>query len=363
VDCAPLKALSPSMGYKAHETRTNPLLFFVWLRGRFAASASTMTPRIILVTGGAGYIGSHACKALAAARWLPVTYDNLEHGHEGAVHWGPLEIGDTLDRDRLDRVFETYRPEAVMHFAAFTSVGESVADPDKYWRNNRDGTLSLLDAMDAHGITRFVFSSTAAVYGTPDDVPIRESAPKRPINPYGETKLAIEQALTERATSHGLASRSLRYFNAAGADPEGLIGEDHDPETHLIPLALAAASKRGPPLTLFGDDYPTEDGTCIRDYIHVTDLAAAHVRALERMTDGHVAYNLGTGKGASVKQILATIERVTGNPVPHTIGPRREGDPPALVADPARATGELAWRPRLSDLDTIVRTAWSWMNR
>ena len=322
-----------------------------------------MTLRPILVSGGAGYIGAHACKALATAGWNPITYDNLVHGHEAAVQWGPLEIGDTLDRDRLDAVLAAHKPIAVMHFAAFTSVGESVAEPDKYWRNNRDGTLSLLDAMEAHGIRRFVFSSTAAVYGTPDAVPIPESAHKRPINPYGETKWAIEEALAERAASYGLASRALRYFNAAGADPDGLIGEDHDPETHLIPLALAAAAGKGPPLTLFGDDYPTEDGTCVRDYIHVTDLAAAHVRALERMDEGYKAYNLGTGQGASVKRILATIERVTGKPVPHTIGPRRAGDPAALVADPARAMAELDWRPRHSDLDTIVRTAWNWLSR
>lgn len=322
-----------------------------------------MTQPTILVSGGAGYIGSHACKALAAAGWTPVTYDNLVHGHEWAVQWGPLEIGDTLDRARLDAVLKAHNPVAVMHFAAFTSVGESVADPDKYWRNNRDGTLSLLDAMEAHGIRRFVFSSTAAVYGTPEAVPIPESAPKRPINPYGATKWAIEEALAERGASQGLTSTALRYFNAAGADPDGLTGEDHDPETHLIPLALAAAAGKGPPLTLFGEDYPTEDGTCIRDYIHVTDLAAAHVRALQRMGEGYKAYNLGTGQGASVKRILATIERVTGRSVPHSIGPRREGDPAALVADPARAMAELDWRPRLSDLDTIVRTAWNWINR
>jgi UDP-arabinose 4-epimerase len=322
-----------------------------------------MTKPTILVTGGAGYIGSHACKALAAAGWIPVTYDNLVHGHEAAVQWGPFEVGDTLDRERLDAVLRAHKPEAVMHFAAFTSVGESVADPAKYWRNNRDGTLSLLDSMRGHGIQRFVFSSTAAVYGTPEAVPIPEDAPKRPINPYGETKWAVEEALAERAASDGLASRALRYFNAAGADPDGLIGEDHDPETHLVPLALAAASGEGPPLTLFGDDYPTEDGTCVRDYIHVADLAEAHVRALERMDGGYRAYNLGTGQGASVKRILDTIESVTGRSVPHAIGPRRAGDPAALVADPARAMAELEWRPRLSDLEDIVRTAWAWHRR
>ena len=322
-----------------------------------------MASRTILVTGGAGYIGAHACKALAQKGWTPVSYDTLEHGHESAVLWGPMEVGSTLDRARLDEVLEKHAPTAVMHFAAYTSVGESVSNPDKYWRNNREGTLTLLDAMAAHEIRQFVFSSTAAVYGTPDAVPIPESAPKRPINPYGESKWAVEEALAERAKSLGLVSRALRYFNAAGADPEGMIGEDHDPETHLIPLALAAAAGKGPPLTMFGDDYPTEDGTCVRDYIHVTDLAAAHVRALERMDEGYKAYNLGTGTGASVKRILSTVERLTGNPVPHHIGPRRAGDPAALVADPARAMADLDWRPRLSDLDTIVRTAWNWLNR
>lgn len=250
-----------------------------------------------------------------------------------------------------------------MHFAAYTSVGESVADPEKYWRNNRDGTVTLLDAMADRDIRKLVFSSTAAVYGTPQEVPIRESASKQPINPYGETKLAVEEELKARAANAGLVSTALRYFNAAGADPDGEIGEDHDPETHLIPLALAAASGKGPPLTMFGDDYPTSDGTCIRDYIHVSDLAAAHVKALEQMSDGFTPYNLGTGKGASVKQILSTIERVTGKAVPRTIGPRREGDPASLVADPQRAMEELGWKPRLSDLDTVVRTAWNWLNR
>lgn len=321
-----------------------------------------MTAKSILVTGGAGYIGAHACKALAQSGWTPIAYDSLEFGHESAVRWGTLEVGSTLDRAQLSKVIEKHEPTAVMHFAAYTSVGESVANPDKYWTNNRDGTLTLLDVMADHGIRQFVFSSTAAVYGTPVKVPIREDATKQPINPYGATKLAVEEELAKRA-HEGLASTALRYFNAAGADPEGEIGEDHDPETHLIPLALAAASGRGEPLTLFGDDYATIDGTCIRDYIHVTDLAAAHVRALERMTSGYTAYNLGTGKGASVKQILSTIERVTGNAVPHTVGPRREGDPAELVADPSRAMEELFWRPRYSDLDTIVRTAWNWISR
>jgi UDP-arabinose 4-epimerase len=321
-----------------------------------------MTGPAILVTGGAGYIGAHACKALAEAGWLPVAYDNLEHGHEAAVRWGPLERGNITDRARLDAVLAEHRPRAVMHFAAYTSVAESVADPGKYWRNNVEGTQSLLAAMRDHAIDRLVFSSTAAVYGTPDAVPIPESAPTRPINPYGETKLAMEQAL---AQAPGLRSVALRYFNAAGADPDGMIGEEHDPETHLIPLALDAAAGRGQPLKLFGDDYPTPDGTCIRDYIHVTDLAHAHVRALDAIDRraGFAAYNLGTGIGASVRQVIDTIARVTGNHVPHSVAPRRAGDPAELVADPARAMADFGWRPQVSDLDTIVATAWAWHQR
>ena len=316
----------------------------------------------ILVTGGAGYVGAHACKALAQAGWKPVVYDNLVHGHAEAVKWGPLEHGDIADRARLDLVLETYRPVAAMHFAAFTSVGESVSDPAKYYRNNVAGSLSLLEALRDAGVGRFVFSSTAAVYGTPDRVPIPEDLAKSPINPYGWTKLAIENLLADFAVAHGLKATALRYFNAAGADPDGEIGERHDPETHLIPLALDAASGKGAPLKLFGDDYPTEDGTCVRDYIHVADLADAHVKALGAL-DGFNAFNLGTGTGASVRQILDSVERVTGRPVPHDVAPRRAGDPPSLVADPSRAMKALGWAPRLSDLDSIVSTAWAWHQR
>ncbi|WP_118857350.1 UDP-glucose 4-epimerase GalE [Sphingomonas mesophila] len=321
-----------------------------------------MTRPAILVTGGAGYVGSHACQALAAAGWLPVVLDNLVHGHAEAVQWGPLEHGDIADRARLDHLLETYAPAAAMHFAAFTAVGESVADPGKYYRNNVAGSLTLLEALRDHGVGRIVFSSTAAVYGTPETVPIPEAAPKAPINPYGQTKLAVEHLLADFAAAHGIAATALRYFNAAGADRDGRIGERHDPETHLIPLALDAASGKGPPLKLFGDDYPTPDGTCIRDYIHVADLADAHVRALDAM-DAFQAYNLGTGRGASVRQILDTVERVTGRAVPHDIAPRRPGDPPSLVADPSRAMAALGWKPKLSDLDTIVATAWAWHQR
>lgn len=313
----------------------------------------------ILVTGGAGYVGAQACKALSKAGWLPVVYDNLVHGHAEAVKWGPLEHGDIVDRDRLDAVLAAYRPKAAMHFAAYTSVAESVANPDKYYRNNVAGSLNLLEALRDHGVDRLVFSSTAAVYGAPAIVPIPEGAAKAPINPYGETKFAAEQLLADFVRTDGLKATVLRYFNAAGADPDGDIGERHDPETHLIPLALDSALGKGSPLKLFGGDYPTPDGTCVRDYVHVADLADAHVRALGEM-DGFKAFNLGTGTGASVRQVLDSVERVTGRAVPHAIAPRRAGDPPVLVADPSLAMKELGWVPRLSDLDTIVATAWAW---
>jgi UDP-arabinose 4-epimerase len=318
--------------------------------------------RTVLVTGGAGFVGAHACKALARHGFTPVVYDNLGHGHEVAVRWGPLEVGEIGDRERLDSVIGQYQPSAIMHFAAFIAVGESVADPGKYYRNNVAGSLTLLEAARDHGIGAFVFSSTAAVYGLPDRVPIPETAPKQPINPYGETKLVVENMLRDFGAAHGLRSTALRYFNAAGADPDGEIGERHDPETHLIPLALDAVSGRGPPLTLYGEDYDTADGTCVRDYIHVADLAEAHVKALEALLGGAEsgAFNLGTGQGFTVRQVLDAIERVTGRPVPHQVGPRRPGDPAALVSDPGRAMAELGWAPRLSDIDSIVSTAWAW---
>ena len=318
----------------------------------------------ILVTGGAGYVGAHACKALASRGYRPITFDNLVHGHREAVQWGPLEIGDIADRARLDAVIAAHQPQAVMHFAAFTYVGESVVDPGKYYRNNVAGTLTLLEAMRDHRIGKLVFSSTAATYGTPDAVPIPETATKAPINPYGQSKWTAEQMIADFA-AHGLRSAALRYFNAAGADPDGEIGESHDPESHLIPLAMQAVTGDGPSLTLFGDDYPTPDGTCIRDYIHVADLADAHVRALEQLEhrDGADAFNLGTGQGASVRQVLDAVGRIAGKPVPHSIGPRRVGDPAELVSDPTKAHRELGWTPTISDLDTIVATAWGWHRR
>jgi UDP-arabinose 4-epimerase len=319
----------------------------------------------VLVTGGAGYIGSHACKALAQAGHRPITYDNLVYGHHWAVQWGPFEQGDIADRERLDQVMGEYRPDAVMHFAAFAYVGESVGDPGKYYRNNVAGTLTLLEAMRDHGVGKIIFSSTCATYGEPTLVPIRESEPQSPVNPYGWSKLMVERMLQDFGRAHGLRSAALRYFNAAGADPAGEIGEEHHPETHLIPLVLDAALGRRPQITVFGDDYDTPDGTCIRDYIHVTDLAAAHVLALGSLDEqeGFSAYNLGNGAGYSVREVIDTSRRITGREIPLVVGPRRPGDPPVLVGDASRAKQELGWKPRYADLSTIVDTAWRWAKR
>jgi UDP-arabinose 4-epimerase len=322
-------------------------------------------PNSILVTGGAGYVGSHACKALAAAGWRPVVFDNLSRGHREAVRWGTLVEGDLADRAAVVAALRAHQASAVMHFAAFAYVGESVGDPEMYYRNNVGGTLSLLSAMREAGVATLVFSSTCAVYGVPDRVPIREDSPKAPLNPYGETKLAIERALSWYAGAYGLRYAALRYFNAAGGDPAGEIGEDHDPESHLIPRVLRAALGTGEPVEIYGTDYPTPDGTAIRDYIHVTDLADAHVRALAALAAGgdSMALNLGTGSGASVREVVAAVERVAGRQVPRREAARRAGDPPELVADPALARARLGWQPRLSDLDTIVGTALAWETR
>ncbi|HXC90945.1 MAG TPA: UDP-glucose 4-epimerase GalE [Stellaceae bacterium] len=324
-----------------------------------------MTPSSILVTGGAGYIGSHACKALARAGYVPVVYDNLSRGHREAVRWGPLVEGDIGDRAQLRQAFAEYRVTAVMHFAAYAYVGESVADPALYYRNNLTGTLALLDAMREAEVREIVFSSTCATYGTPDTLPLRETAPQNPVNPYGETKLAMERALHWYGRAYGLRAVSLRYFNAAGADPDGELGEDHDPETHLVPLVLRAALGQGPAVEIFGTDYPTPDGTAIRDYIHVDDLAAAHLRALERLRagGGSIALNLGTGLGHSVREVLAAAEAVSGRKVPAHAAPRRPGDPPALVADPSLAAEVLGWRANCSGIEEIVGSAFAWHAR
>jgi UDP-arabinose 4-epimerase len=316
----------------------------------------------VLVTGGAGFVGSHACKALAAAGFLPVTYDNLAQGHRWAVRWGPLEIGDIEDRGRLQQVMDRYRPSAVMHFAALTAAGESVAQPARYYRNNVSRFLVLLDAMQRQKIDRIVFSSTAAVYGTPEHTPIDEKHPLAPINPYGMSKLMGERILQDCAVAHGLRSISLRYFNAAGCDPDGEIGESHEPETHLIPIVLEAAAGDRSHVAIFGTDYPTADGTCVRDYVHVTDLASAHVLALARLERGHgaEAFNLGNGNGFTVREVIAAAERISGVEIPVKLEPRRAGDPPILVADASRARADLNWQPAYSGLDTQISNAWRW---
>ncbi len=324
-------------------------------------------PQSILVTGGAGYIGAHACKALARAGYHPVAYDNLSRGHESAVRWGPLVVGDIADATRLGTALAEHRIAAVMHFAAYAYVGESVGDPALYYRNNLSGTLVLLDAMRQAGVRNIVFSSTCATYGIPETVPIAEGAPQRPVNPYGETKLAIERALYWYSQAYEMRSVALRYFNAAGADGQGEIGEDHEPETHLVPLVVKTALGRRPAIEMYGTDYPTPDGTAVRDYIHVDDLAQAHVAALELLIAGDgaaaVAFNLGTGEGFSVREVIATAERICGRPIAVRAAPRRAGDPPVLVADPRLAIATLGWRARYSALENIIRTALAWQER
>ncbi len=316
----------------------------------------------VLVTGGAGYIGSHAAKALAKAGYNPVTYDNLVYGNHWAVQWGPFVEGDIGDRARLLKTFARYDIDAVMHFAAFAYVGESMTKPELYFENNVTKSLTMLDAMRIAGVRKMVFSSTCATYGTPEQMPITEETPQIPVNPYGETKLMVEKALHWYAKAHGINSVALRYFNAAGADPEGDIGESHLPETHLIPLILDAALGRRAAIDIYGTDYPTEDGSCVRDYIHVADLADAHVRALDYLIEGGetTQVNLGTGMGYSVREVIAAVERVTGKRVPRREMPRRAGDPAVLVADPSKARRVLGWLPTNSDLDTIIHTAWTW---
>lgn len=318
-----------------------------------------------MATGGAGYIGSHVCKALAGASFTPISYDNLVNGNRWAVKWGPSEEGDIGDRERLLAVLVKYRSRAVMHFAAHAYVGESIHDPGKYYRNNVAGTLTLLEAMKDHDIDRLIFSSACATYGLPDTLPITEDHPQRPINPYGFSKLVVEKMLRDFSLAHGLHYISLRYFNAAGADLDNEIGESHDPETHLIPRVLAAAYGLTLVITVFGSDYNTIDGTCIRDYIHVSDLADAHILALQRLLGGSVscAYNLGNGKGFSVREVIAKVERATRRRVPVNWGPRRVGDPAALVGDASRAKSELLWRPTSYEISTIIKTAVRWHSK
>jgi UDP-glucose-4-epimerase GalE len=321
-------------------------------------------PRTVLVTGGAGYIGSHAAKALHRAGYRVVVYDNLVAGHRAAVRYGDFVEGDISDVQAVREALRRHEIFAVMHFAAFLDVGESVREPALYYRNNVGGALSVLEAMAIESVGHFVFSSSCATYGEPVETPIVESHPQRPINSYGETKLAVERALPHFERAHGMHWVSLRYFNAAGADPDAEIGEDHSPEIHLIPRAFGAAAG-GSELQVFGDDYPTPDGTCLRDYVHVSDLADAHVRALEAIADTGKsgAYNLGTGHPHSVREVIDAVQRVTGRTVPSTLGPRRPGDPAVLYAAPQKARTELRWTPRFADLDSIVGTAWAWHSR
>jgi UDP-glucose-4-epimerase GalE len=316
----------------------------------------------VLVTGGAGYIGSHASKVLSGRGETVVVYDNFSQGHRAATRAAAAVVeGDIRETGRLVDAIRTHDVRAVMHFAASLSVGDSVRDPAGYYRNNVVGALSVLEAMVETGVTHLVFSSTCAIFGTPETTPIHEDTPKRPINAYGETKLAIEHALPHFEIAYGIRSVALRYFNAAGADPDGELGEDHAPEIHVIPRALDAAMGRGS-FRVFGDDYPTPDGTCLRDYVHVNDLAAAHALALDALRDGgrSTAYNLGNGRPTSVYDVLESVRRVTGRAVPYDMAPRRDGDPAALYAASDRARRELGWQPRLEDLDVIVETAWRW---
>lgn len=316
----------------------------------------------VLVTGGAGYIGSHMVKMLLARGAEVVTFDNFSGGYREAVVGGAVVEGDLTDPGQLTSAFARQGFDAVMHFASLIQVGESVQHPAKYYRNNLIGTLNLMDAMRTADVRRLIFSSSAAIFGDPSYTPIDEAHAKVPINPYGFSKWAVEMALADYDRAYRLRSVSLRYFNAAGADPDGELGERHEPETHLIPLVLQAASGRRPSVTMFGTDYPTPDGTCVRDYIHIVDLCQAHLLALENLasTDQSATYNLGNGKGFSVKEIIGTAERVTGKTVPVVVGARRAGDPATLVADSAKAVHELGWRPRYHELETIISHAWAW---
>ncbi|GIX46153.1 MAG: hypothetical protein KatS3mg131_0364 [Candidatus Tectimicrobiota bacterium] len=363
-DLCRLAQVSGAFGLRAasgHRHR-HPALCRLAPRRRADRTMTALDPSgAILVTGGAGYIGSHTTKLLRQRGYRPVVYDSLASGCH-RVPGVPLVEGEVHDVARLEATLRQYRVQAVLHFAASAYVGESVQDPLKYYHNNVAGSIALLRAMRAAGVSRLILSSTCATYGMPQQPLLTEEHPQQPVNPYGESKLFVERMLQACGTAYGLRWISLRYFNAAGADPEGELGEAHDPETHLIPLVLAVASGRLPHIAIFGDDYDTPDGTCIRDYIHVWDLAEAHLLALEALDDSraNTAYNLGTGRGYSVRQVIDTACHVTGRPIPTVVAPRRPGDPPRLVAAADKARRALRWTPRLSDLETILATAWQW---
>ncbi|CAN7766043.1 UDP-glucose 4-epimerase GalE [Mesorhizobium sp. LjNodule214] len=318
-----------------------------------------MTRRPILVTGGAGFIGSHTCKLLSAAGYLPVVYDDLSRGNEKSVAWGPLVVGDIRDGEALREAIATYRPKAIIHFAALAYVGESVREPAEYYSTNVAGTIAVLDAARAGSIADVIFSSSCATYGVPEALPVRETSSQNPISPYGRTKLMGEQIIGDYAAAYGMKYAILRYFNACGADPDGELGEWHTPETHLVPRVLMAASGMIDEIEVFGTDYDTSDGTCVRDYIHVSDLARAHLKALMHLEAGgeNLSVNLGTGRGVSIKEILQAVSRMTSKSVPAVYRTRRPGDPAELYADPVNARVHLGFVPELSDIDTIVRTA------
>lgn len=324
-----------------------------------------MTLQRILIAGGAGYIGSHAAKAVRLAGLEPIVLDDLSSGHEHAVRWGPLVRADIRNADGVRAAIREYKPDAVMQFAARIEVGEGEKDPAHFYDNNVAGTLNLVRVMLEEGVKNLVFSSTCAIYGDPERLPLTEDLPKKPVSVYGRTKLMCEQILEDISKAHGLNFAALRYFNAAGADPEGETGEEHDPETHLIPNALKAAVGLGGPMKLFGNDYPTPDGTCIRDFIHVTDLAEAHILAANRLAagSGNLQLNLGSGNRNTVLEVLQAVERATGRPVPVTMCPRRPGDAIALYADTTKVRRELGWTPKLSDIDSVVSTAWAFHRR
>lgn len=319
----------------------------------------------VLVTGGAGYVGSHVCQRLAEEGFLPITLDNLSAGHRWAVRWGPLVAAEVSDAAALAAVIERHKPVAVMHFAGLISVADSVTDPIAYFRTNLGGSIALIEAARARGVSKLVFSSSAAVYGEPRAVPLVEDHPREPINPYGASKLMVERVLADVSAAQGFRSVSLRYFNAAGADPAGEIGEDHDPETHLIPRVLDAALGRGRAIDIYGDDYDTPDGTCVRDYVHVCDLADAHLLALRYLLAGGATtcLNLGNAKGCSVREVIEAARRATGQEIAVEIGPRRAGDPAVLIADSRAAAATLGWRPTRSAIERVIEDAWRWHRR